>query len=138
MSTEKLIHDHFLFQAPYSISISTTALVVMDTHAHLAKTEVIGLLGGHYDGELGELVIMTAEPCDSLSTSMQCEMDPGELNCELFVCVNACSCLSPIALFPSVLLICFLPSFGLFFIPIILQVVIINNRKKIPSYLVHI
>jgi len=38
---------------------------------------VIGLLGGHYNKERCELAIMTAEPCDSLSTSMQCEMDPG-------------------------------------------------------------
>ena len=51
----------------------------MDAHAHLAKTEVIGLLGGRYLRETGKLHITRAEPCDSLSTGLQCEMDPGEL-----------------------------------------------------------
>ena len=57
--------------------VESAALVVMDTHAHLSKTEVIGLLGGRYLREQGRLHITRAEPCDSLSTGMQCEMDPG-------------------------------------------------------------
>ena len=61
------------------MDIESAVLVVMDAHAHLAKTEVIGLLGGRYLRETGKLHITRAEPCDSLSTGLQCEMDPGEL-----------------------------------------------------------
>lgn len=49
----------------------------MDVHSHLSKTEVIGLLGGEYSKHTGLLQIQVAEPCESLSTGMQCEMDPG-------------------------------------------------------------
>ena len=61
--------------------IEYSALLVMDVHAHLSKTEVIGLLGGEYSSEEGELHVTTAQPCDSISTGMQCEMDPGEALC---------------------------------------------------------
>ncbi|EDV23334.1 uncharacterized protein TRIADDRAFT_27365, partial [Trichoplax adhaerens] len=37
--------------------------------------EVIGLLGGRYSCEQKELKILRAEPCESLSTEVQCEMD---------------------------------------------------------------
>ena len=56
-----------------------SAMMVLDTHAHLCKTEVIGLLGGQYDVKRGLLQIQRAEPCDSISTGMQCEMDPGNI-----------------------------------------------------------
>ena len=58
--------------------IEYSGLLTMDVHAHLSKTEVIGLLGGEYSSERGELHVTMAEPCDSISTGMQCEMDPGE------------------------------------------------------------
>lgn len=48
----------------------------MDIHAHLSRREVIGLLGGHYDPDTCTLSIIRAEPCRSLSTGLQCEMDP--------------------------------------------------------------
>lgn len=51
-------------------------MLLMDIHSHLSKAEVIGLLGGEYSA--GVLKVKVAEPCDSLSTGMQCEMDPGE------------------------------------------------------------
>ena len=57
--------------------IDNSALVVMDAHAHLSRTEVIGLLGGDFRSHLGTLHIHVAAPCDSVSTDMQCEMDPG-------------------------------------------------------------
>ena len=33
---------------PFDVLIQSEALVVMDTHAHMSTTEVIGLLGGNY------------------------------------------------------------------------------------------
>ena len=58
--------------------IEYSGLLTMDVHAHLSKTEVIGLLGGEYSEERGVLHVTMAEPCDSISTGMQCEMDPGD------------------------------------------------------------
>lgn len=66
------------FQAPYKVSIASTALAVMDIHSHISKTEVIGMLGGHFDPGTQRLTIRMAVPCKSLSTGMQCEMDPGK------------------------------------------------------------
>ena len=68
--------------------MESLAAVTMDVHAHMAKTEVIGLLGGHYAPGEGRLTIMAALPCESLSTGMQCEMDPGKLY--LKPLVNTC------------------------------------------------
>ncbi len=67
----------FFCQPPFSVTLDAMALAVMDMHAHLSKTEVIGLLGGQYCRERRQLTVWLAEPCDSLSTGMQCEMDPG-------------------------------------------------------------
>ena len=52
----------------------------MDIHAHISKTEVIGMLGGKYCREQGKLTVTMATPCNSISTGMQCEMDPGEFH----------------------------------------------------------
>ena len=43
----------------------------MDFHAHLAKTEVIGLLGGLFDPEHRRLHVRMVFPCNSLSTGLQ-------------------------------------------------------------------
>lgn len=48
----------------------------MDFHSHLAETEIIGLLGGLYDEDERILFILSVFPCRSLSTSLQCEIDP--------------------------------------------------------------
>ncbi|KAL3868667.1 hypothetical protein ACJMK2_041445 [Sinanodonta woodiana] len=63
-------------QPPFAVEIDRVALMVMDMHAHISKTEVIGMLGGRYCQEQGTLKITMATPCNSLSTGMQCEMDP--------------------------------------------------------------
>ncbi|XP_066532896.1 histone H2A deubiquitinase MYSM1 [Hoplias malabaricus] len=63
-------------QEPFRVIVCVEALVVMDVHAHVSMGEVIGLLGGSYDDENKVLRICAAEPCNSLSTGMQCEMDP--------------------------------------------------------------
>lgn len=62
--------------APFSVSAEADAVALMDLHAHLSSTEVIGLLGGCYQESLNTLSIHVAKPCKSLSTGMQCEMDP--------------------------------------------------------------
>jgi protein MYSM1 len=48
----------------------------MDVHSHLVRNEVIGLLGGRFDAQSGQLNIILALPCNSTSTGIQCEMDP--------------------------------------------------------------
>uniref|UniRef100_A0A671MRI9 Myb-like, SWIRM and MPN domain-containing protein 1 n=1 Tax=Sinocyclocheilus anshuiensis TaxID=1608454 RepID=A0A671MRI9_9TELE len=49
---------------------------ILSQHAHVSMGEVIGLLGGTYEEEEKVLKICAAEPCNSLSTGLQCEMDP--------------------------------------------------------------
>ncbi|KAI4892571.1 hypothetical protein NFI96_024737, partial [Prochilodus magdalenae] len=63
-------------EEPFQVMVCPEALVVMDVHAHVSMGEVIGLLGGSYDDEEKVLKICAAEPCNSLSTGLQCEMDP--------------------------------------------------------------
>ncbi|PIK44006.1 Histone H2A deubiquitinase MYSM1 [Apostichopus japonicus] len=62
--------------APFAVTIEADALALMDLHAHLSSTEVIGLLGGNYEEHFNQLIIKVAKPCKSLSTGLQCEMDP--------------------------------------------------------------
>lgn len=61
---------------PFDVLIQSETLVVMDTHAHMSTTEVIGLLGGNYLHGSRLLKVSKAIPCRSLSTGLQCEMDP--------------------------------------------------------------
>ncbi|XP_076873372.1 histone H2A deubiquitinase MYSM1 [Brachyhypopomus gauderio] len=63
-------------QEPFRVIVCAEALVVMDVHAHVSMGEVIGLLGGSYSEEEKVLKVCAAEPCNSLSTGLQCEMDP--------------------------------------------------------------
>ncbi|RKP33889.1 hypothetical protein BJ085DRAFT_39660 [Dimargaris cristalligena] len=57
--------------------VRSQVMVVMDFHAHLAQTEIIGLLGGTYDSISHTISIVAAFPCRSISTGFQCEMDPS-------------------------------------------------------------
>ncbi|XP_039590661.1 histone H2A deubiquitinase MYSM1 isoform X1 [Polypterus senegalus] len=63
-------------QEPFQVLVAPEALVVMDMHSHVSMGEVIGLLGGKYSESERILKINAAEPCHSLSTGLQCEMDP--------------------------------------------------------------
>ena len=45
----------------------------------MSSTEVIGLLGGTFIKDEGVLEVLLAVPCNSISTGMQCEMDPGKI-----------------------------------------------------------
>ncbi|XP_003128016.4 histone H2A deubiquitinase MYSM1 isoform X2 [Sus scrofa] len=63
-------------QEPFQVKVASEALLIMDLHAHVSMAEVIGLLGGRYS-EVDRIVeVCAAEPCNSLSTGLQCEMDP--------------------------------------------------------------
>ncbi|TPX33095.1 hypothetical protein SmJEL517_g03946 [Synchytrium microbalum] len=62
--------------SPQHIFISAPVLMIMDIHAHLARTEIIGLLGGTFDSTTKTLNISNVIPCKSDSTDIQCEMDP--------------------------------------------------------------
>ncbi|XP_072275456.1 deubiquitinase MYSM1 [Pyxicephalus adspersus] len=63
-------------QAPFRVMISAEAMLILDLHSHVSLAEVIGLLGGRYLEEDRIVEIWAAEPCNSLSTGLQCEMDP--------------------------------------------------------------
>ncbi|KAM8930122.1 deubiquitinase MYSM1 [Pelodytes ibericus] len=62
--------------APFRVKVSAEAMLVLDLHAHVSMAEVIGLLGGRYSEAEHVVEIWAAEPCNSLSTGLQCEMDP--------------------------------------------------------------
>ncbi len=61
---------------PFTVSVSSDVLSVIDVHSHLIKNEVIGLLGGLYNADTHQINISVAIPCNSTSSSIQCEMDP--------------------------------------------------------------
>ncbi|XP_024117593.1 histone H2A deubiquitinase MYSM1 [Oryzias melastigma] len=61
---------------PFQVEVCAETLLIMDMHAHVSRGEVIGLLGGHFNGDAKILKVCAAEPCNSMSTGMQCEMDP--------------------------------------------------------------
>ncbi|RUS34022.1 LOW QUALITY PROTEIN: hypothetical protein BC938DRAFT_482788 [Jimgerdemannia flammicorona] len=63
--------------APFRVAVLSDVVLVMDFHSHLAHTEIIGLLGGTYDPDRCVLYVVAAFPCRSLSTGIQCEMDPA-------------------------------------------------------------
>lgn len=48
---------------PFSVTISSEALLVMDFHAHLSTCEVIGLLGGSFEPNSKAISITAAYPC---------------------------------------------------------------------------
>ncbi|XP_063092654.1 deubiquitinase MYSM1 isoform X5 [Cavia porcellus] len=63
-------------QEPFQVKVASEALLIMDLHAHVSMAEVIGLLGGRYSEVDKIMEVCAAEPCNSLSTGLQCEMDP--------------------------------------------------------------
>jgi SHAQKYF class myb-like DNA-binding protein len=71
---------------PFSIIVNPVALATMDLHAHLVKTEVIGLLAGEWNMEEKKLYVISAYPCksienddnteESMNRHVNVEMDP--------------------------------------------------------------
>ncbi|KAJ1920441.1 hypothetical protein H4219_001278 [Mycoemilia scoparia] len=66
-----------LFPEPFKVFIDSEVMFLVDLHSHMASTEIIGLLGGKYDDKNKTLHILSAFPCKSTSTTIQCEMDPS-------------------------------------------------------------
>ncbi|KAJ2722386.1 hypothetical protein GGI07_003348 [Coemansia sp. Benny D115] len=65
---------------PFRLVVHTNAQVQMDFHAHLMLSEVIGLLGGHWDAQGKVLTVTRAFPCEALESEdahTNVEMDPG-------------------------------------------------------------
>ncbi|CAN9500639.1 unnamed protein product [Ophioblennius macclurei] len=61
---------------PFQVVVCAETLLIMDMHAHVSQSEVIGLLGGTFSEDENVLKVCAAEPCNSVSTGLQCEMDP--------------------------------------------------------------
>lgn len=63
---------------PFRVVVYSSSLLMMDLHAHLATSEIIGLLAGTWDREQRILTIVKTVPCESLNTGAktECEMDP--------------------------------------------------------------
>lgn len=56
---------------PFTISVATSAMLVLDLHSHLWQGEVCGYLAGHWDSNSHNLAITTTFPC---------LLRPGEAN----------------------------------------------------------
>lgn len=66
-----------IFQQEYKVEISLTAILLMDFHAHISLSEVMGLVGGHWNHHAKVLTITRYEPCKNLaSSSTHCDMCP--------------------------------------------------------------
>ncbi|ORY43379.1 hypothetical protein BCR33DRAFT_785750 [Rhizoclosmatium globosum] len=63
-------------QPPFQVIVDSNVQLVIDFHAHLAETEIIGLLGGTYNSQERVLCVDEVFPCKSISTTIQCEIDP--------------------------------------------------------------
>ncbi|EFJ51903.1 hypothetical protein VOLCADRAFT_116093 [Volvox carteri f. nagariensis] len=64
---------------PYTVDMSTWALMAMDFHAHLSSYEVIGLLGGTWNPETRQLVVIEAYACrraEGSDAATSVELDP--------------------------------------------------------------
>ncbi|KAJ2706510.1 hypothetical protein FB645_001518 [Coemansia sp. IMI 203386] len=62
-------------QQPYLLRISAASLALMDLHAHLTHSEVIGLLGGRFQD--GVIYVEIAFACAGAGSATECEMDPA-------------------------------------------------------------
>ena len=71
---------------PFDMLVSPSCLLVMDYHSHLCSNEIIGFLGGTWDGEKRELKISRALPAKQLPLSeeegnagQEVELDPSSV-----------------------------------------------------------
>lgn len=71
-------------EQPFRVTITSSALFVMDLHSHLSTTEVIGYLAGRWDAPQRLLHIDQAVPCSAIETESEdsnraqtVEMDPA-------------------------------------------------------------
>ncbi|KAJ1822407.1 hypothetical protein LPJ56_000803 [Coemansia sp. RSA 2599] len=71
----RLVPCHAFAEQPYALRISAAALALMDLHAHLTHSEVIGLLGGRFED--GVIHVDVAFACAGAGSATECEMDPA-------------------------------------------------------------
>ncbi|MEE6487694.1 hypothetical protein FKM82_014986 [Ascaphus truei] len=68
---------------PFHVSISSNALLLLDFHSHLTRSEVVGYLGGRWDTNSQLLTVLRAFPCRSRlrdtesATATEEEVIPG-------------------------------------------------------------
>ncbi|XP_041374246.1 MPN domain-containing protein-like [Gigantopelta aegis] len=48
---------------PFTVTITTNAMIVMDFHCHMTTSEVVGYLGGRWDPQQQHITILEAFPC---------------------------------------------------------------------------
>ncbi|KAJ2879670.1 hypothetical protein FB639_003030 [Coemansia asiatica] len=72
----RLVPCHAFANPPYMLRISAAALALMDLHAHLTHSEVIGLLGGRIEDRA--IHVDVAFACAGAGSATECEMDPAE------------------------------------------------------------
>ncbi|KAI8341798.1 hypothetical protein BC941DRAFT_414490 [Chlamydoabsidia padenii] len=64
---------------PFKMTVHSNVLLMMDFHAHLMTTEIIGFLAGEWDKTTRRILVKEAYPCRSLNTGqndVNVEMDP--------------------------------------------------------------
>eukprot|EP00740_Mantoniella_antarctica_P000604 CAMPEP_0181391866 /NCGR_PEP_ID=MMETSP1106-20121128/26276_1 /TAXON_ID=81844 /ORGANISM="Mantoniella antarctica, Strain SL-175" /LENGTH=591 /DNA_ID=CAMNT_0023512931 /DNA_START=136 /DNA_END=1910 /DNA_ORIENTATION=- len=71
---------------PWTLTLTSAAALVMDFHAHLCSTEIIGFLGGTWDAAARTLHVMRALPARRLllagageDSSVEVELDPASV-----------------------------------------------------------
>lgn len=65
---------------PFTVDMSSWALLAMDFHAHLSSYEVIGLLGGTWNPDTRQLVVIEAYACrraEGSDAATSVELDPA-------------------------------------------------------------
>ncbi|GIX77781.1 MPN domain-containing protein [Caerostris extrusa] len=50
---------------PFTVTIATNCLLLIDFHCHIIKNEVVGYLGGNWDIASHNLAVLQAFPCRS-------------------------------------------------------------------------
>ncbi|KAI4461922.1 swi/snf complex-related [Holotrichia oblita] len=61
----------------YKVEISLAVILLIDFHAHTSLSEVMGLVGGHWNDKTKILTITRYEPCKNVaSSSTHCDMCP--------------------------------------------------------------
>ena len=68
--------------SPFRVLLHPAAAAMMDAHAHLSTAEIIGFLGGHFDGATKVVTIVRALPARQLvarDAAVEVELDPAAM-----------------------------------------------------------
>ena len=78
-----LVHPQYypLGAEPFTLKIDSNVMLVMDLHAHLAISEIIGFLAGSWDPKEQVVHVIDAFPCrsaehDEMDRRVDVEVDP--------------------------------------------------------------